>query len=152
MPRRVRRPKDKETLFKLLTTDGESKIFNTYKDLFMMAACIGYKYGRREPFEQTSEAIQWPVFNEQSDLPIINSIALMETRDVNILMNDDETFDIKISIVEEYANGGLKLIQEKIIDKPGTVLDNFIGLIQKEQNHDYDDLSGLDGFSRTLFG
>ncbi len=75
MPRRVRRPKDKEALFKLLT-EGEMAIFTTYKDVFMTAACIGFKYGKKESFDQTAEAIAWTIFSGQTDLPIINAIAL----------------------------------------------------------------------------
>jgi dnd system-associated protein 4 len=150
MPRRVRRPKDKEGLFKLLT-EGEMAIFNSYKDVFMTAASIGFKYGKKEPFDQTSEAIAWTIFSGQTDLPIINAIALNETEDVNILLNDDETFDRKFNIVEEYANGGLQILQERVVDVPGNALDNLINLINHEKKTNQQKSIGLEQFGDSLF-
>lgn len=150
MARRVRRPKDKEKLFNTLT-ESDTAVFETYKDIFMMAACIGFHLGKREPFEQSSEPIAWTVFNGQTDLPIINAIALCETKDVTILLDDENNFDRKLAIIEEYANAGLTLLKERIIDSPGNAADNLMAFIYEAKELNKSDDIGLEQFEGTLF-
>lgn len=150
MPRRVRRPKDKEKIFKALT-EGETDVFESFKDVFMMAACIGYHIGTKVPFEQSAEPIAWTVFSGQTDLPIINAIALNDTQEVSILLEDEETFDRKLTIVEEYANAGLAVLKERILDSTGTAADNLIALINEVKEMNTTDDIGLEQFEGTLF-
>lgn len=149
MPRRVRRPKDKEYIFKALI-EGETDVFETYKDVFMMAACIGYQHDKRVPFDSTAEQIAWTVFSGQTDLPIINAIALDATKDVSILLDDEETFDRKLTIVEEYCNGGLEILKEKLLDSTGNAHDNFMNMIY-ETREDEKTLTDIDKFVDDLF-
>ncbi|HEY3364928.1 MAG TPA: DNA phosphorothioation-associated protein 4 [Symbiobacteriaceae bacterium] len=150
MPRRVRRPKDQDAVYKALK-EGEPAVFETYKDILMMAACVGFKLDKRVPFEQTAEQIEWDVFSGRTDLPIINAIALKETGDVNILLEDDETFDRKFVILEEYANGGFEELKRRLLDSPGDALDNLIALIYEQKKADSTDAESLENMVHSLF-
>lgn len=133
MPRRVRRNKTQEDLYKALK-EGEAGVFESYKDVFMMAAAIGFKHGRRTPFESFAEPIELDVFSGKTDLPVINAIALQETQDVTILLEDDGTYERKLNIVEEYANGGMEILKQHLLDSTGDPLDNLITLIYEQHN------------------
>lgn len=133
MPRRVRRNREHEALYKALK-EGETGIFDSYKDILMMAACVGFKKEKRVPFDHSAEPIEWDIFSGKTDLPIINAIALSETGDVNVLLDDDETFDRKFTILEEYANGGFEHLKNRILDAPGDALDNLIALLDEQED------------------
>ena len=134
-PRRVKRPSDKEDVFKELT-DGDFKVFNTMKDLFVFAACVGHNDGIRLPFDKVAGEIPWSVFHGETDEPIIDSIALIETDDLAILLKEDDKFDQKLEIIEEYANQGLALIRQKLMEAPGDPLENLVAMIM--ENEDYE--------------
>lgn len=151
MPRRVRRNKDQVELYRSFT-EGETGIFDTYKDVFMFAAAVGFKYEERLPFEGSAEPIEWPVFRGVTDVPIINAIALHETEDINILLPDDETFNRKLSILEEYASGGLQILKRRVLDAPGDPLDNLIALLMEQVNEEAtSERDSLEGLVDQLF-
>jgi dnd system-associated protein 4 len=149
MPRRVRRADDQEELYKQLT-EGDYQIFDKMKDVFMVAACLGVMEGVREPLTKTGGEIPWSVFHGNTDGPIIDSIALSETGDVKILMDDEETSNRKLEIVEEYANHGMKILKSRIIDRPGDPLENLVSLIQEHANQSQVPVS-LSGLIGNLF-
>ena len=128
MPRRVRRPADKESLFKELT-DGDDAIFETYKDLMVCAACIGFSHGSRKPFDRSLEPIAWNIFNGQTDAAIVNAIALAEEKELDVLLETEDAFDRKLTIFEEYANAGLEMIKQRVLDLPGSALENMLDLV-----------------------
>lgn len=128
MPRRIRRPGDKEDVFAAMTV-GDNAVFKTYKDLMVCAACIGYAHKRREPFDKSLEPIAWHTFNGPTDAAVINAIALSETGDLAILIEEEEAYDQRFTIFEEYANGGLAIIRQRALAAPGGALDNMVDFI-----------------------
>jgi dnd system-associated protein 4 len=135
MPRRIKRPQDKENAYKQLT-EGDYKVFNTMKDVFLLAACIGFSEGERKSFEKVGGEIPWSVFRGDTDEPIIDSIAMSETNDVLYLLRDEETYDRKFKIVEEYSNYGMEVLYKRIIDSPGDPVDNLVALILEAEKSD----------------
>ena len=130
--RRVRRSKDKERLFDALV-DKETKFwFRQRADVFTLAACVGYYYGKQEQFEQTSEAIMWDFFSSDSK-NVLKMIAFVDTQDPNMLLeNTEDKGDKMLKIVESYANAGLRIIEKSIVDaetKGFNRLDAFFELI-----------------------
>lgn len=150
MPRRIRRNREHEALYKALR-EGEAAVFDTYKDILLMAACLGFKYGRRVEFESTAEPIEWDVFSGRTDAPLVNAIALMETGDVNVLLEDEDTMDRKFRILEEYANGGFEILKNHLLDTPGDPLDNLLSLIDKERRRNATDAESLTSVVDELF-
>ncbi|WP_421377990.1 DNA phosphorothioation-associated protein 4 [Bacillus salacetis] len=122
--RRIRRPKNQEHIYKELTDTDEFGIFQSYKDLFMMAGIVGFVEKKRKSFEGSLEGINWNIFNLDTDEAIINAVALNETGDQSIINTiDGDSFDRKITIFEEYAAGGAEVLYSKLKDHPRNAVD-----------------------------
>jgi dnd system-associated protein 4 len=141
MPRRAKRPKNKEKIFKKLVNGDEYGLFETMKDVFMIAAIVGYNTEQKKEFDNYSGQIPWSVFNEQ-DKYLMNIIALADTKNIEIVL--EKNSDKKLKIVEEYVNGGIDKIKRQIIDKPGDGLDNLIEFIINDHAEEDKILRDLD--------
>ncbi len=122
--RRIRRPKTQEHIYKELTDTDEFGVFQSYKDLFMMAGVVGFIEKKRKSFEGSLEGISWNVFNLETDEAVINAVALVDTKDPSIInTQSSEDFDKKITIFEEYAAGGADVLYNKLKDHPRNAID-----------------------------
>lgn len=115
-------------------SDVEQSPFVTNKDIFMLAACIGYKNEKRLPLETgKKEGIRMEVFSEK-DRDILKGIALAETNDIHVLdrsPNEIMSGDV-LTIAEEYAHGGIDELRSLIVQKPGLALWNLVDLIKNQ--------------------
>lgn len=137
--RRIRRPKDKEDVF-IALTDGDESVFDTYKDLMVFAACVGYSSELKRTLDKgTLDPIKYYIFSGECDRAVINMLALSETHDIKTLEGDEESYDSRFTVFEEYANAGLEIIRRKVVDAPGTILDNLIDFIHKQEDGDDED-------------
>jgi dnd system-associated protein 4 len=133
--RRIRRPKEQEEMYRKLTDQEElGGIFSSFKDIFMLAGIVGFMYKKRKTFTNTLEQIHWNVFNCETDETVINAVALAETGDITIINIDDEAFDRKITIYEEYAAGGLEYLYDTIMENPRYALDNYYDFLKNMEN------------------
>ena len=108
---RVRRPREHEALIHELQERGS---FPAMRDVLLFAAAVGYRQGRRVPFSSSGEPIRYgiliqPPFGDT----LVNLLA------TNVVTDDPEILDIfrlqeRVTIFEEYANGGLEYIQEQV--------------------------------------
>jgi len=128
MADRFYRPKDKEEIFKRLTT-GDDAPFLTFKDLFVMAACIGCSNDQRVPSPPKGEQIHWNVFKPNTDQVMINAIALAENGDFGSLLDTEAATNNKFSLIEEYVSAGIDELKKVLLDTPGDPLDNLVNLI-----------------------
>ncbi|MFC1876241.1 DNA phosphorothioation-associated protein 4 [Thermodesulfobacteriota bacterium] len=141
--RRVRRPKEKDEVFDRLVKNENSLNFESMKDLFILAACIGYQSGEQKLFDKTSDQIRWEDF-KQDHQNIMKMIAFAETKDHRILLEGEDKGDKMLKIVEHYANKGLEILENRIInseDRGEERLDTLIELVlneyeQKEADND----------------
>ena len=116
---RIKVAKDKaELVQKLLDTKGTTGTFATYADIIAFAASLGAKYQVRSPLGEISQSEPAPIgleiFISRGYDRLIKLIAVMETQDIKILSTEDTAAEAeRVSIFEEYANGGLeRLLQE----------------------------------------
>lgn len=138
---RVFTSKEKTDLFlklsktKQKTQDG---IFDNNKDLFLFATSLGYKDNKKRPLAKKDGEIPLSVFQRsKNNLDFIDLIALGDTGDVYILDWDDEVIvDKKLTIIEEYANRGLEIIEEKLFNNNTDIYDNLLQLINSELKGD----------------
>lgn len=126
--RRVRRPKDKE---KLLTRLVDEKVFETYRDVLAFAAALGYAKSTRQAFDQTSEPISWSVFSGAGHEALVNMISVMSSQDFDIL--SAERFGERLLMFEEFANGGLHVIEELLARADRQSLDIILDLIMESE-------------------
>ncbi|WP_299575212.1 hypothetical protein [uncultured Williamsia sp.] len=89
--------------------------FGTFRDILLLAAGIGFHFNRRASY---SDAAGDPIRYETMTAPV-HSEALINMIAANIVGNDPEILDAprleeRVRIFEEFANGGLDVIQEQV--------------------------------------
>lgn len=121
--------KDKhETYEKLVKRGSENPDhypFQTMKDLFMLAACMGYKNNAFEEIEGSKDIFSSDVFEEKVDVPVLIAIAFAKEKNLLNLLDNRKVLDI----AQGYANGGIGYVVEEIVNNPGKPLDNLVELI-----------------------
>ena len=117
---RIKIAKDKAELVKALVASNEKTApFQTYVEVLVFAAALGAKHKKRVPLGETSKREPSPIPQENfaslgHDL-LIKLLALNETEDIQILSSKEEEYeDKRTQVFEEYANGGLELLQNEL--------------------------------------
>lgn len=115
-------------LKKEATSEPEQSPFDTFKDLFMFATCLGFENGRRTKPRKGGNGGEVPakVFTED-DMAILKAIAIAETGDVEVLARLGEI----LGIAEEYANTGIHEVKAYLLDEGGRPLWNLVNLLNK---------------------
>jgi dnd system-associated protein 4 len=114
-------------LRKEANSEPEQAPFDTFKDLFMFAVCLGFQNGRRtKPRKGNGGEVPAKVFTE-NDLAILKSIAIADTGDVEILARFGEV----LGIAEEYANTGIHDLKAYLLDEGGRPLWNLVNLLHE---------------------
>jgi len=98
--------------------NAEDAPFITMKDLFMLAACVGFRAGQSKPLGKREQPFHYSVFSESEDIPILKAIAIAYTNDVAVLEDADRI----VEIAEEYANAGIGEVKTLIKDSVGQPL------------------------------
>lgn len=99
--------------------NAEDAPFETMKDVFMLAACLGFELGESRPLEGKNQDIfHWAQFSEQVDVPILKALAIAATGDIQVLAEPDQV----LRIAEEYANAGIREIREQLVEADGQPL------------------------------
>lgn len=103
----------------------EQSPFATNKDIFMLAACLGYRSGRRQVLPSGKKLdIRESVFLE-SDLAILKAIAIADTGDVEVLSQPGDI----LRIAEEYAQAGILDVRSYLLDEAGRPLWNLVAFL-----------------------
>ncbi|MFF0870144.1 DNA phosphorothioation-associated protein 4 [Nonomuraea sp. NPDC003560] len=110
---RVRRPLEHEDLIGRLTTK-EGGPFPNYWQVLVFAAALGWSRGRRDSFDKAGEAIRYGLFNNSATVSAtIDSMGVLaHEKDAGIMA--DDRLPERIKVFEEYANGGLAIIQGEL--------------------------------------
>lgn len=121
---------DKHEHYEKLVRKGGDNVdyypFQTFKDVFMLAACLGAKHGASESIAASRDIFNSDVFDEKVDVPIMMALAYQKENSLAALSNERRVLDI----VQEYANGGIAYLVEEIVSKSGKPLNNLVELIQ----------------------
>ncbi|ACC82854.1 DNA phosphorothioation-associated protein 4 [Nostoc punctiforme] len=114
---RIRVAKDKAELVKSLVASKDTTgPFQTYVEVMVFAAALGVKYKKRIPLDVISKdlsPLRQDYFTSSFTL-LINLLAITETENIKILDDDNVADEQRIHIFEEYANGGLGIIQNEL--------------------------------------
>ncbi len=103
----------------------EQSPFRTYKDVFMFAACLGYRRGSRKQLSPGKKhTIRREVFTE-SDFTLLKAIAIAATGDVDVLLRLGDI----LTIAEEYAYAGIHDLKAHLLDHYGRPLWNLVELL-----------------------
>lgn len=117
---RIRLAKDKGELVKRLVDSSEEHApFETYADAVMFAASLGYQRHKAVPLDDViakePAPIAWEVFRSRGYDRAIRLLAIAKTEEVSVLsLSSEEAIAKQIQILEEYANGGLQILQDEL--------------------------------------
>lgn len=94
--------------------ESGKKLFSTIRELLTFAATVGFNSKLRLPLDRSfgTDDIQGVVYDDTEALEYIWLIAVAETGKVDIIKDGQEKNCALI--YEEYANGGLKILSEKL--------------------------------------
>ena len=93
----------------------------------MLAANVGFLRSRRILLSSQREIFRWPVFSSQEDIPVLRAIAIAETGDTTILVDQAQI----VMIAEEYANAGIEEIRREVAEQPGLPLESLVHYLLK---------------------
>lgn len=105
-------------IYKQLTEGGDATTapFVSMRDLFLLAACEGFRVGERRPLaDKRAGIIRWWQFKPQTELSILKAIAVAGNGDASILQEHEQL----ISAIEEYANAGIRQIDHILLQEDG---------------------------------
>ena len=117
---RIRVAKDKAELVKDLTSsDGGTGPFNTFADVIVFAAALGAKHKKRVALGEISKREPSPIrieyFASVGNDILIKLLAINETKNIKTLSINEEEYERQRNhIFEEYANGGLEILQNEL--------------------------------------
>jgi len=135
--RRINRAKDKEAAIKALTKDEDSNkpsVFPTMWQLLIFAAMLGYRKDRKEKLDKidNGKSINVELFMKDPCFEgILNLFSLMDDENERLLTTNEENDERKISLFEEFANGGLAVLKEEL-ETADYRLESVISLIAEE--------------------
>ncbi|WP_414574728.1 DNA phosphorothioation-associated protein 4 [Anabaena sp. CCY 9402-a] len=114
---RIRVAKDKAELVKSLVTSKDTTgPFQTYVEVMVFAAALGAKHKKKVPLEVIAKdlsPLRQEYFNSSFAI-LINLLSVTEIKDIQVLDDNDIADEQRIHIFEEYANGGLEIIQNEL--------------------------------------
>ena len=124
----MRKSEEYELYYQVLG-NKENKFFENMKDVYMMAIAVGFKAGQSLPFSKSAgEDIALRYFNDD-DKKIMDLVALTVVDDITILLSDDEYQERKYKLLEEYANGGMKIMVDAFC-KPVVDISEFYKFVE----------------------
>jgi len=120
-------------------------IFPNYASIVALAATIGFRYGKRIPIQKGSRKDPDSVPQEQfgDKLRLMDLIAVLDSQDANLLARDEASRNQRALIFQEYSNGGLEILEERL-QGGGDKLNQLILLLQLERQETVLDEDSLD--------
>lgn len=125
---RVGRPREHELLIQKLRDEAG---FATYRDILLMAAGLGIAKGRRRLMGESGEKIRYETLTDPLHSSALISMisAVDHPDDAEVL--DEARLGERIAAFEEYATGGLDIIQEELNTRQATPAQVIADLVQE---------------------
>ena len=144
--RRIGYSKDKiEIIERLVSNEDNTGPFRLIADVLVFAAALGLKRNRRASLTSScAEPIRHEVFTRHGYDTMMNLLALQAPDGgPEVLAESPDTVDRRAIIFEEYANGGLEILQEEL---KGVVncLETTLLLINTERASRRESFQGFD--------
>lgn len=132
--KRIQRALDKEEIIKSLMSE-QLGVFREIWKLLLFASQIGIKNGRREPLKSvdSGKGIDQSTFGNCPSWPgILYLISLVEYGGTECLCGSSDAEDDRITVFQEYANGGLSILKDFFSDRP-VDLDGLLAFIESQR-------------------
>jgi dnd system-associated protein 4 len=100
---------------------SKRSLFPYYRDLLCFAAVLGFDTNARHDLaENTVDFVDGRIFsNDDKALDLLYLIGLADSRDINLLREDNE--DRLVTIFEQFAEGGLRTLKGWLAERPEDV-------------------------------
>jgi dnd system-associated protein 4 len=116
---RIKRNANQQEMMQKLMSGN--KLFDSYRDILMLSAAIGYANGAFVPIVKTaSDGVLMQFFSEK-DWDFMDLIAYAHKKEQNVLYTDE-----KYDIFSSYANGGFHILLKILEIEPNTDMDDTI--------------------------
>lgn len=138
MSARISKDRSQAELISTLVRDKDKKIFETEADLLAFAAVLGYHKGQRLELGSKDQVAPIELFIKRQLDGIFDLICIAETGDETLFYDNADSISKRIQIFEEYAKGGLKIIDDKYKATPTTDLDLVFQSLFEEVMHNDD--------------
>jgi len=101
-------------------------LFPTIREFLCFCAMLGYSEGRKVPLDRTAgvEDVSYQQFERGDAEDLIYLIALADLKDPELLRENNE--DKCAAIFEEYANGGMEIVRDWLLQNGGEYPDRAI--------------------------
>lgn len=132
--KRVQRASDKEEIIKSLMSE-QVGVFKEIWKLLLFAAQIGVRNNARSLLKATDagKGIDQSTFGSCPSWPgVLYLMTLVETQDSTCLSGSPDAEDERISVFQEYANGGLAILQDFFAGRP-IDLDGLLAFIETQR-------------------
>jgi dnd system-associated protein 4 len=135
--KRIQRANDKEEIIKSLMSD-QVGVFKEIWKLLLFAAQVGMRNDKRLPLKavDAGKGIDQSTFGNCPAWPgVLYLMTLAETQKSDCLSGTEKAEDDRVSVFQEYANGGLEVLREFFAGRP-LDLDGLLAFIetQREEN------------------
>jgi len=130
--KRIHRARDKERIINTLMAE-QVDVFKEIWRLLLFAAQIGLKEGKREPLESidSGKGIDQSTFGNCPSWPGICYLMSLVEEDSSVpLSGTSEAEERRLAIFQEYANGGLSVLQDYFADR-NPDLDSILSFIDE---------------------
>ena len=131
--KRIQRAADKAKIIEQLTSD-QVGVFREIWRVLLFAAAIGFKHNRRDPITTVDpgKGIDQSSFGNNPVWPgVAYLLSLVHTGGTEGLLAAEESEGQRIAIFEEFANGGLAILNEHF-QISGCNMDSMLNFIQNE--------------------
>lgn len=134
---RIKVAKEKAYLVQSLTaSETTTGPFETYADVLAFAATLGVKHKRRVPLtgeisKRDPSPIHRETFSAKGYDMVMNLVTISDSGDPKTLASNEASSAERLQAFEEYANGGLEILEERL---KGTVdhLEQILLLLEVE--------------------
>lgn len=124
-----------EYVFKNLgkSEEKKEKLFDSMKDVYMLAFMIGAINNDKLPIEKNSQDPIKDVYFSRMDRALMSLIGLYLSKDIKILNKSADSEEYIHDLVEQYANAGIYKIDE-MLNNNHFDLDNLISAVKNYEN------------------
>jgi dnd system-associated protein 4 len=132
--KRIQRANDKEEIIKSLMSD-QVGVFKEIWKLLLFAAQIGMRNNKRLSLKATDagKGIDQSTFGNCPAWPgLLYLMTLAETQNSNCLSGTEMAEDDRVSVFQEYANGGLDILRDFFAGRP-IDLDGLLAFIETQR-------------------
>lgn len=101
--------------------------FPEAKEIFMWAVSLGVNKGVKMQLSGNKEGLFfWSRLSQDQELTILKLIAISESNDIEVIK--DEAYIQELA--EEYANYGIRILNDILIKRGGSPLNNLLDLVR----------------------